>query len=304
MRLIDHLKAKGTTAFLTALNVGGGFQEASDVGISSLIDTWLLLRDIELSGERNRGLFILKSRGMAHSNQIREFVLTSHGIELREVYLGPAGVLTGSARVVQEARGHGRGRGAAAAARARAPRSRAGARDHGGAHRGPAVGVREEGGRARARDRGGRRDRGDAGRGPPQAGEQPPGRHGTPGGWPAGHGPRAEDTTMTRSKPPGPGRSDYDPDVWELRLYVAGQTPRSITAFANLKTLCEEHLAGRYTIEVIDLLENPQLADGRPDPRDTDAGPQAPRAGAQDHRRPVQHRAGAGRARPAPPAGG
>jgi circadian clock protein KaiC len=104
MRLIDHLKATGTTAFLTALNVGGGFQEASEVGISSLIDTWLLVRDIELSGERNRGLFILKSRGMAHSNQIREFVLTSHGIELREAYLGPAGVLTGSARVVQEAR--------------------------------------------------------------------------------------------------------------------------------------------------------------------------------------------------------
>ena len=103
MRLIDHLKALGTTAFLTALNSGGGFQEASDVAISSLIDTWLLLRDIELSGERNRGLFILKSRGMAHSNQIREFVLTNHGIELREVYLGSAGVLTGSARLVQEA---------------------------------------------------------------------------------------------------------------------------------------------------------------------------------------------------------
>lgn len=67
---------------------------------------------------------------------------------------------------------------------------------------------------------------------------------------------------MTRSKPPGPGRSNHDPDVWDLRLYVAGQTPRSIKAFANLKTLCEEHLAGRYTIEVIDLLENPQLADG------------------------------------------
>jgi len=104
MRLIDHLKSEGTTAFLTALSSGGGYQEASDVGISSLIDTWLLLRDIELSGERNRGLFILKSRGMAHSNQIREFVLTSHGIELREVYLGPAGVLTGSARLVQESR--------------------------------------------------------------------------------------------------------------------------------------------------------------------------------------------------------
>ncbi len=51
-------------------------------------------------------------------------------------------------------------------------------------------------------------------------------------------------------------------EVWELRLYVAGQTPRSLTAFANLKQLCEEHLAGRYQIEVIDLLENPKLGQG------------------------------------------
>ena len=72
--------------------------------ISSLIDTWLLLRDIELGGERNRGLYILKSRGMAHSNQIREFLLTDRGIDLCDVYLGPEGVLTGSARRTQEAR--------------------------------------------------------------------------------------------------------------------------------------------------------------------------------------------------------
>ena len=73
-------------------------------GISSLIDTWLLLRDIELGGERNRGLYVLKSRGMAHSNQIREFLLTPHGIELQDVYVGPEGVLTGSMRLAQEAR--------------------------------------------------------------------------------------------------------------------------------------------------------------------------------------------------------
>ncbi len=72
--------------------------------ISSLIDTWLLLRDIELNGERNRGLYILKSRGMAHSNQIREFLLTDRGIQLTEVYLGPEGVLTGSTRLAQEAK--------------------------------------------------------------------------------------------------------------------------------------------------------------------------------------------------------
>ena len=73
-------------------------------GISSLIDTWLLLRDIELGGERNRGMYVLKSRGMAHSNQIREFLLTDHGVELKDVYIGPEGVLTGSLRLAQEAR--------------------------------------------------------------------------------------------------------------------------------------------------------------------------------------------------------
>ncbi|MDZ4058679.1 MAG: hypothetical protein U1D64_01410, partial [Bacteroidales bacterium] len=78
--------------------------ENTDVGISSIIDTWLLLRDIELNGERNRGMYVLKSRGMANSNQIREFLLTDHGVELREAYIGLEGVLTGSARIAQEAK--------------------------------------------------------------------------------------------------------------------------------------------------------------------------------------------------------
>ena len=82
----------------------GDAREQSQVGISSLIDTWLLVRDIELGGERNRGLYVLKSRGMAHSNQIREFLLTARGVELKDVYVGPEGVLTGSMRLAQEAR--------------------------------------------------------------------------------------------------------------------------------------------------------------------------------------------------------
>ena len=53
-----------------------------------------------------------------------------------------------------------------------------------------------------------------------------------------------------------------DPNLWDLRLYVAGQTPKSLAAFANLKRVCEEHLAGKYQIEVIDLVANPQLAKG------------------------------------------
>jgi circadian clock protein KaiC len=102
-RLMDYLKSEGITALWTSLTSGTEL-EKTDVGISSLVDTWLLLRDIELSGERNRAMYILKSRGMAHSNQIREFLLTDHGIELSDVYLGPEGVLTGSARQTQEAR--------------------------------------------------------------------------------------------------------------------------------------------------------------------------------------------------------
>jgi circadian clock protein KaiC len=102
LRLVDYLKMKRCTAFFTSLTSAGENMEISDVYISSLIDTWLLLRDIEIGGERNRGLYVLKSRGMAHSNQIREFKLTNNGIELLDVYVGPEGVLTGSARLSQE----------------------------------------------------------------------------------------------------------------------------------------------------------------------------------------------------------
>ena len=104
LRLIDFLKEKQITTLLTTLTSGSDAQEQTEVDISSLVDAWLLLRDIESGGERNRGLYILKARGVAHSNQIREFLLTDHGVELREVYLGEAGMLTGSARVAQEAK--------------------------------------------------------------------------------------------------------------------------------------------------------------------------------------------------------
>jgi circadian clock protein KaiC len=100
--LIDFLKTEGITGFFTVLSENGGRLETSDIGISSLIDTWMLVRDIETSGERNRGLYVLKARGMNHSNQIREFLLSNKGIKLVEVYLGPSGMLTGSARVALE----------------------------------------------------------------------------------------------------------------------------------------------------------------------------------------------------------
>ena len=103
IRLVDFLKINQVTGLFTSLTSGDDNLNKTDVGISSLIDTWLLLCSIETGGERNRGMYILKSRGMAHSNQIREFILTDHGVELRDVYVGESGVLTGSARLTQEA---------------------------------------------------------------------------------------------------------------------------------------------------------------------------------------------------------
>lgn len=103
LRMVDFVKNYGATALFTVLNPEDDVQ-STRINISSLVDSWILVRNIEVNGERNRVLYVLKSRGMAHSNQIREFLLTSKGIQLREVYIGLGGVLTGSARVAQEAR--------------------------------------------------------------------------------------------------------------------------------------------------------------------------------------------------------
>jgi len=105
LRMVDLLRKKKITGFMISLtSAANKSMEATDEGLSSLVDTWLLLRDIELGGERNRLMYVLKSRGMAHSNQVREFIITSHGIRLVEAYLGEGGVLTGSARLSQQNR--------------------------------------------------------------------------------------------------------------------------------------------------------------------------------------------------------
>jgi circadian clock protein KaiC len=101
-RLVDFLKGAGITGLFTTLTGPSGPESMTEVGISSLMDSWLLVRELETNGERNRGLYVLKSRGTAHSNQIREFVMTSRGIRLRDVYVGPEGVLAGSSRTNQE----------------------------------------------------------------------------------------------------------------------------------------------------------------------------------------------------------
>ena len=102
-RVIDFLKNQQITTLFTSLTAGGSVLEQSEVGVSSLMDTWLLLSMVQSASERNRVLYLLKSRGMAHSNQMREFVLSSRGIDLVDVYVGPGAVHTGSARLLQEA---------------------------------------------------------------------------------------------------------------------------------------------------------------------------------------------------------
>ncbi len=102
IRLIDFLQEEQITVMFTALSLNTVVNEQTDEGVSSLVDAWIMVRDIEFNGERNRGLYIMKSRGMKHSNQVREFVITNDGVNLIDVFLGPEGVLTGSAREAQQ----------------------------------------------------------------------------------------------------------------------------------------------------------------------------------------------------------
>ena len=101
IRLIDFLQQSQITVMFTALTLNSVVNEQTDEGVSSLVDAWLLVRDIEYNGERNRGMYIMKSRGMKHSNQVREFVISNEGLNLVDVYLGPDGVIVGSAREAQ-----------------------------------------------------------------------------------------------------------------------------------------------------------------------------------------------------------
>src|SRR5581483_5121917 len=103
-RLIDVFKSRHITALFTSLTNADSVAESSEVGISTQMDAWLSLRTLECNGERNRGLYVLTARGRAHSNQTREFLLTDHGVQLVDVYVGPSGMLTGSARIAQDRR--------------------------------------------------------------------------------------------------------------------------------------------------------------------------------------------------------
>jgi len=104
IRLADICKSKGITAMFTSLSAANEQMTEGERSVSSLMDTWISLSDIEANGERNRVLYLLKSRGMNHSKQLREYRLTNHGVDMVDAYVGPDGVLTGTARVAQEAR--------------------------------------------------------------------------------------------------------------------------------------------------------------------------------------------------------
>jgi len=104
LRMIDLLKSRDITAMFTSLHTEGGVADGADLGLSSLMDVWIKLTDIEADGERNRIVYLVKARGMSHSNQVREYQITDSGITLMEPYVGPEGVLTGTARLTQAAR--------------------------------------------------------------------------------------------------------------------------------------------------------------------------------------------------------
>ena len=103
IRIVDLFKNKGITVIFNSLTVGGDAEERTSVGLSSLVDVWLLLRNFEFGGERNRALYVCKARGIAHSNQVREFILSDSGIRLENIILDEKGnILTGSARILRE----------------------------------------------------------------------------------------------------------------------------------------------------------------------------------------------------------
>ncbi len=247
MRLIDYLKQQGVTALFTSLTSDMAADVAeSQVGVSSLMDTWILLSNVAGNGERTRTLQVLKSRGMPHSHQVREFVMGDRGVDLIDVYLAGDRVLTGTARVSQVAQEE-----AASDLRRRDHERRV---KELGAHRKAidtqiaALNAQADGYGSRGADRGGAQA--SISRDQTTKGDEMNAR-------------ATEAKTSPRiGKAKAAAPQDGAVAEWQLRLYVAGQTAKAMAAFDNLKRVCEEHLAGRYTIDVVDLLENPRLAAG------------------------------------------
>ena len=293
MRLVDLLKTRQITALFTSLTSAGDSAEQSEVGISSLINSWLVLHNVVQSGERARTLSVVKSRGMKHSNQARELVLTDHGAELADVFVGPDGtILTGSARMAQEA---------ADLATAAALQQDIARKQAALARKRKALEARiaemqaelaleaEDVGMTIAQQASTASEPADR---PHHAGK--PARTGRrraegPSQWRHAMKPAPPRSTRTARK-----QLAVPTKEWNLCLYVAGQSPRSLDALSNLKKLCETHLAGKYRIEVVDLLQNPQLSRDDQIVAIPTLVRKLPPPLQKDHRRSVEHRTHAG----------
>ena len=291
-RQVDFLKASGVTALFTSLNSEAAPAQA-DQQIASLVDTWLLVKTMEGNGELNRLLYVLKSRGMAHSNQIREFLLTDQGIELADVYVGPQGVLTGSARQAQEAQERSDGTARLEDLEQRRVNLETPARGGRGADRGAVARVRGRGRQSSAACSATARPA------PRIAPASAPSRAGSAAPTPTSPRTSTAPSATCRRCVMNAHRSRAGvaagPRSGACACTSPGQSPKSLRAFANLKTLCEEHL--RRALRDRD--HRPRRAAGagpqRRHRRDPDARPPPPDAAAQDHRRPLQHRTRPGR---------
>ena len=242
--MVDLLKSRGITALFTSLRSGSpSLYDGTDEGLSSLMDSWIKLMSVETNGERNRILYIMKSRGSGHSNKVREYCMTDDGIELINAYIGADGLLTGTARIAQmayERAGLLRRQQEAARRKRAVARRREDIERQIADLRAALESEEEEVQTLIARRQGARRDHGN----------RSPTRHRPPGL--CGMISNYHRTMYTAA--------DDDERYFSFRLYVSGEGDKSAAARSNLRRLCEAHLFGRYSIEVIDLEENPHLA--------------------------------------------
>ena len=253
-RDLDLLKGRGITSRDDHACPAGRDEETSEIDISSLVDTWLLLRNDESNGERNRLLFVIKSRGSAHSNQVREFLLTDDGAELRRRLRRPA-------RRAHRLRPRRADRPGALAEAARPTRASAGARSWPSDQ--PRSGPRSP----RCRPSSPPTPPSSSGsRRPPTQAVHPVSPYARLLGRERSGDREARDLVTTESEEfrprSTPRATRRRRAMFDLRLYVAGQSPRSVRALREPPKVCDEHLAGRYRVEVIDLLVNPALARG------------------------------------------
>ena len=243
-RVIDFLKGQGITAVFTSLTSGSNVLEQSEVGVSSLMDTWLLLSMVQSASERNRVLYLLKSRGMAHSNQMREFVLSDKGIDLVDVYTGPGAVYTGAARLSQEAHDKAETLVQQQADERRQrelEQERRNLQAQVAALQTRLTNIAAEAAFRRHARKAARRRR-------------PAVRGAT--------GPRTESGLKRSNHAQVPKQKRTGPTAGNCGSMSPARPPSPSPPWQTSRSSARTHLAGRYEIEVIDLLKNPKLAAG------------------------------------------